>query len=247
MITDGKHFPADTDRFVFDSEVSQVFENMANRSIPMYAEVHRLHASMVLLSHPASEETPLIVYDIGASRGGFLRELCSQCSVSAISGASYLTFVAVDSSPSMLDGLSGDMPWVQTVCSDVLALPDFAEKADVISMFYLLQFIQSSADQLDVLRWVYRNLKPNGLFMSGHKGEPIPAFSTAFDSLYYAFRRANGYTPQEIEAKTKALKNSMWPCRPECIEDQCYRAGFTNYTETTRWLQFYTSVCTKGG
>lgn len=247
MITDGKHFPADPDRFVFDSEVSRVFENMAKRSIPMYAEVHRLHAAMVVLSHPASVEKPLTVYDIGASRGGFLRELCHQCLVPAVSGAPYLTFVAVDSSPAMLDGLSEEMPWVQTVCSDVLALPDFSEKADVISMFYLLQFIQSSADQLSVLRWVYRNLKPGGLFISGHKGEPTQTFATTFDSLYYAFRRANGYTQREIEAKTKALKNSMWPCRPEWLEDQCYRAGFIDYTETTRWLQFYTSVCTKGG
>lgn len=246
MFKDGKHFPSDPQKFVFDEEVTQVFPDMALRSIPMYAEAHRMHAEMLFCANEYSMDKPLVVYDIGASRGGFLQAICRQCLVPMVSGAPYLRFVAIDSSSTMLDALSAELPWVQTVCSDVLELPDFTEKADVISMFYLLQFIHGAQEQLAVLKWVYRNLKPGGLFISGHKGEPSSSFLQKFDALYYSFRRRNGYTHEEIVAKTAALRNSMWPCRPEWMEDQCYRAGFTDYTETSRWLQFYTSICTRG-
>lgn len=246
MLNNGQHFPDNSDKFVFDEEVTRVFCNMALRSIPMYAEVHRVHAEMLFANASFSLDRPLMVYDVGASRGGFLYEICRQCSLSPLTGAPYLRFVAIDSSPAMLEALSESLPWVQTVCSDVLELPDFAEQADVISMFYLLQFIHGSENQLSVLRWVHRNLKPGGLFISGHKGKVSCSFAEKFDTLYYAFRRRNGYTPEEIDAKTAALRNSMWPCDSGWLENQCYRAGFTDYTETTRWLQFYTSICTRG-
>ena len=40
------HFPATPDKFEFDAEVATIFDSMALRSIPMYAEVHRMHVEM---------------------------------------------------------------------------------------------------------------------------------------------------------------------------------------------------------
>lgn len=243
---EGKHFPTVDNIFQFDGEVSSIFPNMAVRSIPLYAEVHRMHVAMMFCNRQWDINNPLTVFDIGASRGGLFKEVCSQCSLDPLVGAQYLNCIAVDSSPHMVGLLSSEMPWVRTLCISALDLPDFFDKADVISMLYLLQFIKEPADKLRLLQWAWRNLKPGGMLILGQKEKMSDTYQSKADAMYYAWRRRNGYTDEEIEAKTRALQGSMWPDRAAWLEDQCYRAGFTDYTETTRWLQFSTSICTKG-
>jgi len=220
MFKDGKHFPSDPQKFVFDEEVTQVFPDMALRSIPMYAEAHRMHAEMLFCANEYSMDKPLVVYDIGASRGGFLQAICRQCLVPMVSGAPYLRFVAIDSSSTMLDALSAELPWVQTVCSDVLELPDFTEKADVISMFYLLQFIHGAQEQLAVLKWVYRNLKPGGLFISGHKGEPSSSLVCLFPgtrvSRLPVICRSSTHSTTRFAGETDTRMRRYWQRPPHC-------------------------------
>ncbi len=240
------HYPKDSNKFEFDEEVSNLFTSMAVRSIPMYAEVHRLHVSLMDRVINPRTRPHFVVYDIGASRGNLFKQICHQLSVGDDTGLPYFNFVAVDSSEYMLSKLSREMPWVRTVCTDALQLPDFVQQADVISMLYFLQFIKDPKDKEHMLRWAHRNLKPGGMLILGQKEEPTDTYSSMFSKEYYMFRERNGYSKGEIEAKTQALRNSMWPSSPAWAEDQCYRAGFIDYTETTRWLQFSTSICTKG-
>lgn len=240
------HYPNNPDIFEFDSEVASHFGEMALRSIPMYSEVHRMHVAMMFHNQQWDIDNPLTIFDIGSSRGGLLKEVCSQCSLDPMVGAQYLNCIAVDSSPHMIDLLSCEMPWVRTLCANALDLPDFLDKADVISMLYLLQFVRWPGEKLRLLKWAWRNLKPGGMLILGQKEKMSDTYQSSADAMYYAWRRRNGYTDAEIEAKTRALQGSMWPDNSAWLEDQCYRAGFIDYTETTRWLQFSTSICTKG-
>lgn len=237
------HYPKRRDVFEFDAEVSSVFPDMALRSIPMYKEVHRLHVSMLYDTLAAQD---VVIYDIGASRGHFFKEVCNRFQLDPKKGRDGLRMVAVDSSPHMLDALAEELPCVSTVCTDARELIDFEVKADVICLFYILQFLEHDSEKLDVLRWAHRNLKPGGIVLIGQKGTQTETYQELFDTEYYRFRLANGYTWEEIQAKTLALKNSMWPCSPAWLESLCIGAGFIDYVETTRWLQFSTSMCTKG-
>lgn len=238
------HFPKNPDVFRFDAEVTAIFPNMARRSIPMYAEAHRLHVA--LLSERLLHGNPNItVYDIGASRGHFFKEICKQACVPEHTGDSRLNFLAVDNSPDMLSALKAEMPWVDTLLGDASNLPNLPAQADVICMFYILQFLPTEEKKIKLLRWAYRHLKPGGVLLMGQKDEPTETYREAFATEYYSFRQRNGYSMDEIRAKTDALKNSMWPSSPSWPESQCYTAGFMDYTETTRWLQFSTSMCTK--
>jgi tRNA (cmo5U34)-methyltransferase len=236
------HYPENPDRFVFDSEVSRVFEDMARRSIPMYEEVHRLHVAM--LREVFSRENAVVV-DIGASRGRFFKEVCHQTGVQVREGSPTFQFYAVDTSPHMLHQLKKEMPWVRTLCREAQALPDLEEKADIVCLFYVLQFVEKDEDRRTVLEWAHRNLKEGGYLLLGQKHHVTATFEIDFNKEYYSFRMRQGYTEDEIRAKTKALKNSMWPIRPEWLEDLCVEAGFSDYVETTRWLQFSTSMCKK--
>lgn len=242
------HFPKNAERFEFDGEVAQLFDDMARRSIPMYAAVHNLHAGLLQHRFPSpTKETPLRVYDIGASRGGFLRTLCMTYGISPATGSRRFDFIAVDSSRPMLDLMSHELPWVTTLCVDALSLCDLSHKAHCISLLYILQFIKEDSDKLKLLQWAERNLIPGGLLLLGQKEVVTDSFSAGFDSLYYQFRKSNGYSDEEILRKTAALKNSMWPIRPEWLEDQCYRAGFIDFVYTTRWLMFSSAMCLKKG
>lgn len=236
------HFPANPNKFEFDAEVTAAFPDMAVRSIPNYEETHRLH---VALLRPVFEQGSVTVCDIGASRGHFFREICNQLQVPVSTGSPSFTFIAVDSSAPMMAALQAEMPWVCAVVADARHMVDLEEPADVISMFYVLQFIEEDADKLSVLRWAQRNLKPGGVLLLGQKEEVSDTYLGMFTDEYYQFRMDNGYSIEEIRAKTKALANSMWPSSPAWLESLCYSAGFIDYVETTKWLQFSTSMCVR--
>ncbi len=237
------HFPSNPDKFEFDGEVAAAFPDMSVRSIPCYREAHYVHAS--LLKPTLLKEGDIVLVDVGASRGYFFEEVCKQLQHTPKDFGGRVVGVAIDSSQAMLDRLSADMPWVQTVLGDITCMPDLEVQADAICMMYVLQFIQSTEDKYQALRWAFRNLKPGGSLFLGQKEEPSSTYRDAFSEQYYAFRRDNGYTQAEIDAKTKALANSMWPISKTFLEDLCYNAGFIDYAETTRWLHFSTAICTK--
>lgn len=236
------HYPENPKQFKFDAEVSTIFPDMARRSIPLYEEAHRLHVSLLrnVLAEPR-----VIVYDVGASRGNFFKEICNQLQIDPQVGCERFQFVAIDSSEHMLKHLHSEMPWVCTVAADAQKLIDFEEPADIICLFYILQFIEDDKEKLEVLRWAHRNLRPGGVLLLGQKEEVTDTYSVDFADEYYRFRQRNGYSVEEIRAKTKALSNSMWPSTPQWLESMCYSAGFIDYVQTTKWLQFSTSMCTR--
>ena len=236
------HYPVHATKFEFDEEVSRIFPDMARRAIPLYEEAHRLHVSML---HRIFAQPQVSVCDIGASRGNFFREICNQLQIPVETGSPKFSFVAVDSSRHMLEHLQKEMPWVCTVVADATDMVDFEEPIDVISMFYILQFIEDDTKKLAVLRWAHRNLRPGGVLLLGQKEEITDTHSELFTEEYYRFRMRNGYTREEIDAKTRALRGSMWPSSPAWLESMCYSAGFRDYVETTKWLQFSTSMCTR--
>jgi len=244
-MVDGRtvHYPANRSVFKFDDEVARHFPEMAMRSIPMYEEAHRLHLSMFkdrILNQPRT-----VFYDVGASRGSFFKALCNQFQINLKSGASGFACTAIDNSMPMLTRLKAEMPWVHTVEADAAYLTDFAEPADFICMFYILQFLKDDSEKLSALHWAHRNLKEGGVLFLGQKDLTTETHTELFANEYYRFRQSNGYSIEEIKAKTEALKGSMWPITPARLEDLCYGARFSDYVETTRWLTFSTCMCTK--
>lgn len=237
------HFPANPAKFEFDGEVSKIFPSMAENAIPMYLEAHRLHVS--LLRDILDTSIPVTIVDIGASRGHFFKEICNQLQIDVATGVPNWSMIAVDSSRYMMEYLHDEMPCVTAIVADAVDMPDLPVPADVISMFYVLQFIEDEQDRMKLLRWAYRNLRPGGRLLLGQKEKVFGELDGMFTEEYYRFRERNGYTRAEIEAKTAALKNSMWPISPEWLESMCYEAKFNTYAETTKWLQFSTSMAIK--
>lgn len=232
------HYPAG-ESFQFDDEVAAIFENMAERSIPMYREAHRIHASMI--GEMLSTREHVGILDVGASTGSFLHAVCKQAGAVRPKNVIYQ---ALDSSEAMCKRLKERYPWITVTLADITDPPVIDFRPDVVSMMYVLQFIPPHK-KVAVLEWLHSIMPDEGIMFLGQKDIFHGGIGRVFQDEYIKFRLANGYTREEIDAKTEALKHSMWCSTPYDLREILYGIGFGLVLETTRWLNFSTFICVK--
>lgn len=232
------HFPKGT-KFEFDDEVALIFDNMAERSIPLYKEAHRVHASVI--SEMLRMRDIVGILDIGASTGAFLEAICNQLQTPYPHNVVYQ---ALDSSEPMCKRLRQRFPKAIVTQADITDPPALDFQPDVVSMMYVLQFIEPSK-KARVLEWVFNLMGPDAILFIGQKDKLPGGIGELFQEEYVKFRLSNGYTREEIDAKTRALQNSMWCSNPAELRDILYSLGFSIVVETTRWLNFSTFMCVK--
>jgi tRNA (cmo5U34)-methyltransferase len=230
------HFPTNPEKFEFDGSVAAVFDSMALRSIPNYAEVHRLHAEMFSDRFTAGA----VVCDIGSSTGALFHAI--QTEIGASIGRVGITGYAIDCSQPMMDTLKDRYPDVRPIVGDIATLPDLPVPATFMACLYVLQFMRGR-QRSDALDWIKRNLAPGGVLILAQKELEPYRHAATFSRTYYNLRRRNGYTQEEIDKKTSALKNSMWTVPPEELTWELQSRNLA-YTETTRWVQFTSGVVT---
>lgn len=238
-----RHFPKQPDRFEFDAEVAAIFPNMAERSIPLYAESHIRHASMLYewLSKPGCS-----VLDVGASRGRFIRALVDTMGVSLFHDKN-IKIRAIDASEAMCDFLRKDFPMIDVVHQDVIGdgfKNRIAERYDIVCANYLIQFVRP-ADQWFVLRLLCNLVKPGGVLILGQKDSTEGRLGKIMHDEYLRFRIEHGYSREEIEAKTRALKGSMYPMLYEDLVFHVKENGFSEVLPSMRWMMFNTLMCIK--
>lgn len=250
------HYPARRDVFEFDEEVSAIFENMAQRSIPMYAEVHRLNAAFIQRHREsARHKGPYVIWDVGGSTGMAMKALSDRLGIYAPGGMVETACHVIDNSQPMLDQVHAKLPWIVPHLIDITE-PKWTQtpglpEPDCIIFNYVLQFIKP-AQKLEVLKTLARALRTRGLFLMAQK-ETVKESNagiipTTLTEEYIQFRRNNGYTDKEIDLKTRALKNSMWLITKQTTLTGLYEAGFSVVHETTRWGNFasYGAIKSKG-
>jgi tRNA (cmo5U34)-methyltransferase len=231
------HTPANPDKFEFDAEVSAIFPDMARRSIPNYETFHKLHARMVKAMYSHRSYAPTVL-DIGASHGAFLTEL-------EHTGMVFRSSTAIDNSPSMCHYLEQKLPCTRVLCLDLDsdAFMGTTEKFDVINCTYVLQFIRPEL-QMKLLWRIMGMVNHGGMLILGQKEPHHGVLGAELHERYIEWRIANGYTREEIEAKTQALKGSMWPMDQKRVLN-ALRPNFREITETSRMFMFSTLVALK--
>lgn len=246
------HFPRRSDHFEFDEEVSVIFEDMAHRSIPMYAEVHRINAALIERHKASTSRTPYVIWDIGGSTGMAMKALADRMGFYAPHGCQEVAAHIIDVSEPMLKKVHEKLPWTvghplditKKGWTETTGLP----QPDCVILNYVLQFVKGTY-KADIVKACARALRPRGLFLMAQKetakSNSAGVVTTAMDEAYIQFRRDNGYTDEEIRCKTAALKNAMWLTTKQTTLTTLYEAGFDTVYETTRWCQFASYACTK--
>jgi len=230
------HFPANPSRFVFDASVAAIFDDMADRSIPLFREAHR---NNVKLAEPWLASDPQVL-DVGASRGAFLLEL------DRLYGIDNFDVRATDISPEMVAYMREDFPSVQVDQLDITtsAFLNCSHTYDVINFTYVLQFIPKELQRI-VLAKVCAMVKPGGVLFIGQKNKDDSPAGQMLHKQYIKWRMDNGYTQEEIDAKTKALAGSMWPTDEAMLIGDLKGAGMVEVVRTCSWGPFSNLMCIK--
>lgn len=240
------HFPAKADKFEFDTDVAPIFTNMAQRSIPNYDAFHRLHAEMVARWF---SRDGMLLLDVGASHAGFFNALKRFYREHPLSeNMPLMEMYAMDNSAAMCEIMRrthADVTVMEGSVTDKKFMQRFKcyPQFDVVNATYLLQFIEPER-QYEVLEILTDLVRPGGILILGQKESNTGLLGHMLQEQYIRWRMSNGYSREEIEAKTRALQGSMWPMDQTLLLNKL-RLSFREVHETTRMFMFSTLIAYK--
>lgn len=219
-----------SEKWEFDADVAQCFDNMLCRSIPEYETMRDL--CFRLGSRFVQEGTCVI--DLGASRGEALRPFIEQNKA-----ASYFALEISEPMRSTMTELYEDRHNVFVTDYDLrkIRAKDF-ERVSLVLSILTIQFTPIEYRQR-IVSAVYEMLEPGGAFIFVEK--ILGANSRMNDLLveeYYEMKHRNGYSYEDIERKKAALEGVLVPVTATWNEDLLRTAGFTNYDCFYRHLNF---------
>lgn len=207
-------------KWEFDAEVVRCFPNMLRRSIPDHDTMRRLVFDLgCQFVEPNSN-----ILDIGCSRGDGLAPFVDRF------GAGN-RFVALDVSLEMVDACRQ-----QFVGYEIAGVVDVRRHdlrdglppvlPSLVLSILTLQFVAIEYRQ-HVVANAFRILRPGGAMIVVEKilGDDAAADRLLTDG-YYAIKRANGYTADDIDAKRKSLQGVLVPLTAAGNEAMLRAEGF---------------------
>lgn len=222
---------ASTGGFSFGEETAEVFDDMLDRSIPLYREVQRMIGE--LAAEFAVDGTQ--VYDLGCSTGITLDTL-----VGSVGQA--VRFVGLDYSPAMLSRARERIARLGcdacTLVQADLNCGVAIENASVVVLNLVLQFVRPlNRDRL--MREVHAGLNEGGCVILVEKVLGNDSlFNRAFIKLYYEMKKRNGYSELEIARKREELENVLIPYRVDENLELLRKSGFEHIDIFFKWYNF---------
>jgi tRNA (cmo5U34)-methyltransferase len=227
------------DRWSFDEEVTSVFDDMLERSIPQYSTmrglVFEVGRSFV---RPGTQ-----VVDLGCSHGAALAPFVREFGSSA-------SYVGVEVSPPMLAAARGrfhaeiEDGTVTLLDLDLRGRYPSVEASLTLSVL-TLQFTPIE-HRPRIVRDVYRHTVDGGAFVLVEK---VLGGSGRVDGLltelHHGLKRASGYTQEEIDRKRLSLEGVLVPVAAAWNEDLLRGAGFREVECFWRCLNFAAWVAVK--
>ena len=226
--------------FSFNREVAQVFDDMVQRSIPLYREVNEYVLEWAL--HYAQEDSR--IYDIGCSTGTTLDLLGRHLEHSNVE------LIGIDLSESMIARASKKLNSSHMRHKITLIQKDIMDVeikgASVVIVNYTLQFLPIH-QRRKLLKSIYDGMAPGGLlFVSEKIRSPIPEFQETATFIYEGFKENQGYSRTEIERKKEALDQVLIPLTEEEQKKFIIESGFHFCESVIKWNNFVSLVALKG-
>lgn len=228
--------------FEFTTDVADVFDDMAHRSIPFYADIQQMIVDFIEHFYP-EDDTNAAIYDVGCSTGAQLALLAHQLPQVG-------RFVGIDNAQPMLDKARERFQaegLAQRVHLDNTDLRHAQyDNAAAVVMNYTLQFVRPLY-RLQVVRAIYQGLRPGGIFLLSEKVlEDSTNLSRLFIDMYYRFKRRQGYSELEISQKRERLENVLIPYKVSEQRELLAQAGFQEVEVFFKWHNFASFIAIKG-
>lgn len=216
------------DKWKFNEEVTDCFDNMLSRSIPQYEIMREVVATISKRFVNLSS----IVIDIGCSRGESIARIMDD-------GA---RFYGLEYSEPMIKAAQErfkDNNNVQIIQHDLReGIPLTVPKADLIISTLTVQFTPIEYRQW-IIQSIYDQLKTGGAFIFVEKVLGSNAFvNRIMVETYLDMKRDNGYSNDQIERKKLSLEGVLVPVTAKFNEEFLKDAGFKNIDCIWRWMNF---------
>jgi tRNA (cmo5U34)-methyltransferase len=225
--------------FEFNEDVAQVFDDMLQRSVPLYRETVQRQAQMTVKYYQKGTR----IYDLGCSNGNYGMQLLFE-----MRGREF-EMIAVDNSESMLlaykkrleDKIKNKN--IKLECKNIQDVK--IKNASVVIINLTLQFLPIELRER-LIKNIHGSLLPNGVLLITEKIiHKEKEFAALHQEFYCRFKKENGYSDLEISQKRDALENILIS---ETIEDHLRRfkdAGFKKIDVWQKWFNFAAFICRK--
>jgi tRNA (cmo5U34)-methyltransferase len=225
--------------FNFGKETAEVFDDMLDRSVPLYRELQRMIGEIA--AEFAADKTN--VYDLGCSTGITINNLYNAIDKD-------VKFVGVDYSQAMLDKCKERFDRVnfskeyELICAD-LNKGVIINNASVVVLNLTLQFVRPLYRDI-LMRSIHTGLNEKGCLILVEKvlGNDS-TFNRLFIKFYYDMKKRKGYSDMEISQKREALENVLIPFRLDENKDLLTRNGFSYIEVFYKWYNFCGLVAIK--
>ena len=220
---------ADNANWRFSGAASEHFDKHVARSIPHYAEGHELALKVSdFFLHDGA-----LCYDLGCATGQLTRALGERHKVKSV------RVVGIDSESDMVRRASERCNSSGNVKIEHGDLNNYAfEPADFIVAYYTLQFVPPSVRQAAFDR-IYSALKWGGALLMFEKvRQPDARFQDLASALYTDYKLDQGYSGDEIIAKSRSLKGVLEPFSTAGNLGLLERAGFVDITTIFKYVCF---------
>ncbi len=231
--------PAANGAFEFDEKVAGVFDDMLNRSVPLYKETRQMAVRLALnFIKPDTR-----VFDIGCSTANLLIDLSNKLNESSIE------MIGIDNSPWMLEKAKNKIK-EESAHKIELRQNDISENleienASVVFMNYTLQFVRPLQRE-SLVRRIYEGLNSDGCFILVEKVLGNNSmFNRFYVEIYSEFKKLQGYSDKEINQKREALENVLIPYRLDENTDLLNRCGFETVDLFFKWYNFAGFIAVK--
>ncbi len=221
--------------FEFDEQVTQVFDDMINRSVPGYELLIKLLALYADVFVTESSH----VYDLGCSTGVVSRVIAQQIQ------QRQCKLIAVDNSPSMVKQCQRrhselSINWL---CQDIESID--IDNASMVVLNLTLQFIDPD-QRLALIDKIYRGLNPGGILVLTEKVafEEIELQQTMTE-LYQGYKKLQGYSDLEISQKRTALEKVLIPDTQQQHYQRLQSVGFSQVYDCFQCLNFVSLLAIK--
>lgn len=224
----GDDIVSDRSSWSFSGKVPAAFDEHVKRSVPLYEEGRNL---IYKLSDFFVGERSF-VYDIGCSTGTMISELAERHKRKTPE------CVGIDSEVDMITFANQrfNKPRLSYLHSSVESF-EF-EAADFIVSYYTIQFVRPKVRQT-VVDKIFASLNWGGAFVLFEKVRACDArFQDIMTALYTEFKLENGFTPDEIFAKSNSLKGVLEPFSSNANVEMLHRAGFRDVLPIMKYVSF---------
>ena len=220
-------------KWKFDEAVTEVFDNMLERSIPDYEGMRR--TTTELATRFAKPNTAVV--DLGCSRGAALKPIEKNLSKS-------VSYFGIEVSEPMRKAAIKEIPFATILDTDLRSSYPPVSASVTLSVL-TLQFIPIEYRQ-QIIQRVFDTTIQGGAFLLVEKVLGSDSFTNQMLIETYLNRKGqNGYTAEQIQRKRESLEGVLVPVTADWNLELLRSAGFKNIECYWRHLNFSAWIAVK--